>query len=126
MIEFSLRTHQPDREALARDYEPPVIDVAATPIRVEKRRVEGRLEYRVVGIVWGGERPVERLAIRFNVGEAPRCSRSARRRRRIARGRCGTTGGARRLRASTASRCAPPTRRSAPVASICRITSDAW
>jgi DMSO/TMAO reductase YedYZ molybdopterin-dependent catalytic subunit len=72
MIEFSLRTHQPDREALARDYEPPVIDVAATPIRVEKRRLEGRLEYRVVGIVWGGERPVEQLAIRFNVGEAPR------------------------------------------------------
>ena len=72
MIEFSLRTHQPDREALARDYEPPVIDVAATPIRAEKRRAEGRLEYRVVGIVWGGERPVERLAIRFSVGEAPR------------------------------------------------------
>ena len=36
MIEFSLRTHQPDREALARDYEPPVIDVAATPIRVRE------------------------------------------------------------------------------------------
>jgi len=71
MIEFSLRTHQPDREALARDYDPPVIDVAATPIRVEKRRVEGRLEYRVVGIVWGGERPVDRLAIRFSAGEAP-------------------------------------------------------
>ena len=72
MIEFSLRTHQPDRDALAREYEPPVIDVAATPIRVEKRRVEGRLEYRVVGIVWGGDRAVDRLAIRFSVGESAR------------------------------------------------------
>lgn len=72
MIEFSLRTHQPDRDALARDYEPPVIDLAATPIRVEKRRIEGRIEYRIVGIVWGGDRPVDRLAIRFNAGETPR------------------------------------------------------
>ena len=72
MIEFSLRTHQPDRDALAVDYEPPVIDLAATPIRIEKRRLEGRIEYRIVGIVWGGDRPVDRLAIRFNAGETPR------------------------------------------------------
>jgi len=72
MIEFSMRTHQPRREALAGEYEPPVIDLAATPIRVEKRRVDGRLEYRIVGIVWGGDRPADRLAIRFNAGETPR------------------------------------------------------
>jgi DMSO/TMAO reductase YedYZ molybdopterin-dependent catalytic subunit len=72
MIEFSMRTHQPRREALAREYEPPVIDLAATPIRVEKRRVDGRLEYRIVGIVWGGDRPADRLAIRFTAGETPR------------------------------------------------------
>ncbi|HXG89885.1 MAG TPA: molybdopterin-dependent oxidoreductase [Vicinamibacterales bacterium] len=71
MIEFSTRTHQADRSPLARDYEPPVIDLAATPIRVEKRRIDGRLEYRIVGIVWGGDRPVDRLMIRFNVGEKP-------------------------------------------------------
>jgi DMSO/TMAO reductase YedYZ molybdopterin-dependent catalytic subunit len=72
MQEFSLRTHQGRIPSLAKDYEPPVIDLAATPIRVEKRRVNGRLQYRIIGIVWGGDRPVDRLAIRFNAGETPR------------------------------------------------------
>jgi hypothetical protein len=71
MMEFAARTHQRQVPRLAKDYEPPAIDLAATPIRVEKRRVDGRIEYRVVGIVWGGDRPVERLAIRFNPGEQP-------------------------------------------------------
>jgi len=71
MREFSARTHQQTVPGLARDYEPPVIDLAATPIRVEQRRVDGRIEYRVVGIVWGGDRPVDRLLIRFNPGEVP-------------------------------------------------------
>jgi DMSO/TMAO reductase YedYZ molybdopterin-dependent catalytic subunit len=71
MIEFSLRTHQRVVPKLARDYEPPAIDLAAMPVRVEKRRVEGRLEYRVVGIVWGGEKPVDRLMIRFRAGDTP-------------------------------------------------------
>jgi DMSO/TMAO reductase YedYZ molybdopterin-dependent catalytic subunit len=71
MIEFSLRTHQRVIPKRALDYEAPAIDVAATPIRVEKRRVDGRLEYRIVGIVWGGERPVDRLTIRFRPGETP-------------------------------------------------------
>lgn len=71
MLEFSLRTHQGSMPTLARDYAPPVIDLAATPIRVEKRRIDGRLVYRIVGIVWGGDRPVDRLMIRFNAGETP-------------------------------------------------------
>lgn len=71
MIEFSLRTHQRVIPQRALDYEPPAIDLAATPIRVEKRRVEGRLEYRVIGIVWGGDRPVDRLTIRFRAGDPP-------------------------------------------------------
>ena len=71
MMEFSLRTHQGSIPKLARDYEPPVIDLAATPIRVEKRRVDGRLQYRIIGIVWGGDRPVDRLAIRFSASETP-------------------------------------------------------
>ena len=71
MIEFSLRTHQRGLPKLARDYAPPEIDLAAMPIRVEKRRLDGRLQYRVVGIVWGGDRPVDRLAIRFRAGDAP-------------------------------------------------------
>jgi DMSO/TMAO reductase YedYZ molybdopterin-dependent catalytic subunit len=71
MVEFTLRTHQPAIPKRALDYEPPVIDLAATPIRVEKRRVDGRLEYRIIGIVWGGNRPVDRLAIRFRAGDTP-------------------------------------------------------
>jgi DMSO/TMAO reductase YedYZ molybdopterin-dependent catalytic subunit len=71
MIEFSLRTHQRTLPALARDYEPPAIDLSAMPIRVEKRRVDGRIEYRIVGIVWGGDTPVTNLQIRFRAGDAP-------------------------------------------------------
>jgi DMSO/TMAO reductase YedYZ molybdopterin-dependent catalytic subunit len=71
MIEFSLRTHQRTIPRRALDYEAPAIDLAATPIRVEKRRVDGRLEYRIIGIAWGGERPVDRLMIRFRAGDEP-------------------------------------------------------
>lgn len=69
MIEFSRRTHQPSIPSLARDYEAPVIDLAATVIRVEQRLANGRTFYRVVGIVWGGDRPVDRLQIRFKAGD---------------------------------------------------------
>lgn len=65
MTEFAARTHQTGVPTRALDYAPPSIDLAATPVRIEKRRVNGRLEYRIVGIVWGGERPVDRLLIRF-------------------------------------------------------------
>lgn len=69
MTEFATRTHQDGRPELARDYAAPVIDLAATPIRVEQRRVEGRIEYRVVGLTWGGTAPTTRLSIRFNSRE---------------------------------------------------------
>jgi len=64
MLEFAFRTHQADIPMLARDYEPPAIDTAAMPVRVEQWRVDGALEYRIVGIVWGGTRPVDRLILR--------------------------------------------------------------
>lgn len=70
MLEFAGRTHQERRVALARDYEDPAIDTAAMPVRVEQWRVGGRIEYRVVGVVWGGERPVDRLVIRFGSRDA--------------------------------------------------------
>ncbi len=70
MLEFSRRTHQDGLPARARDYEAPVIDLAATPIRVERRRVNGAVQHHVIGIVWGGTTPVSRLEIRFNVREA--------------------------------------------------------
>ncbi len=65
MVEFAGRTHQTEPHKFARDYAPADIQTAATPVRVEKRRIPSGLEYRIVGIVWGGTRPVDRLAIRF-------------------------------------------------------------
>ena len=70
MREYARRTRQNGRPELARDYEAPVIDTAAMPIRVEQRRVNGATEYRIVGIVWGGARPVDRLIMRFGSRDA--------------------------------------------------------
>ena len=70
MKEFADRTHQAGRPDLAKDYTPAGIQTAATPIRVEKRRGPAGIEYRIVGIVWGGDRPVDRLAIRFRADDA--------------------------------------------------------
>jgi hypothetical protein len=39
------------------------------PVRVEKRRTAQGIEYRIVGIVWGGKTPVTRLAIRFSADD---------------------------------------------------------
>jgi DMSO/TMAO reductase YedYZ molybdopterin-dependent catalytic subunit len=65
MLEFAGRTHQTAPHTLAADFAPADIQTAATPVRVEKRRTPSGLEYRIVGIVWGGTRPVDRLEIRF-------------------------------------------------------------
>jgi len=70
MREFAGRTHQIGRHDLARDYAPAAIDTAATPVRIEKRRGPAGVEYRIVGIVWGGTRPVDRLEIRFGTTDA--------------------------------------------------------
>jgi len=67
MQEFAGRTHQSGVPQLARDYAAPEIQAAAMPIRIEKRRGTNGLDYRVVGIVWGGKKPIDRLAIRFGV-----------------------------------------------------------
>jgi DMSO/TMAO reductase YedYZ molybdopterin-dependent catalytic subunit len=74
MREFAARTHQNGQPALAREFEPAVIDTAAMPVRVEKWVAGGRIFYRVVGIVWGGTSnpgrpgppgPTNALSIRF-------------------------------------------------------------
>jgi Oxidoreductase molybdopterin binding domain len=70
MREFAARTHQSAVHDLASAYAPPVIQTAATAVRVEKRLGASGLEYRVVGIVWGGTRAVDRLAIRFGDADA--------------------------------------------------------
>ena len=66
MCEFAQRTHQTGFPKLARDFQPATIDLAAMPVRVEKWLKGARLEYRVVGILWGGSRRTSALEIRFN------------------------------------------------------------
>ena len=70
MVEFANRTHQSAPHKLARDYAPADIQTAATPVRVEKRQGPNGLDYRIVGILWGGTKPVDRLAIRFGKDQA--------------------------------------------------------
>jgi DMSO/TMAO reductase YedYZ molybdopterin-dependent catalytic subunit len=65
MREFASRTHQSGTPALARDYQPAEIDLAAMPVRVEKWLVSGAIRYRVVGIQWGGAARTDQLEIRF-------------------------------------------------------------
>ena len=69
MREFAGRTHQRGVPELARDYKAAVADQAAMPVRIEQWRVGGATRYRVVGIVWGGQKTVHRLTLRFNPGE---------------------------------------------------------
>lgn len=65
MQEFAARTHQAGNPTLAHDFQPTVIELAALPIRVEKWSIEGRIQYRVIGIRWGGSTPTRALTIRF-------------------------------------------------------------
>jgi DMSO/TMAO reductase YedYZ molybdopterin-dependent catalytic subunit len=69
MLEFAARTHQQGAPKLAKDYRPAIIDQAAMPIRVEKWLVGEKIKYRVVGLLWGGSRPINTLEIRFNPDE---------------------------------------------------------
>jgi len=65
MLEYAVRTMQRGAPGFAREFQPAVIDQAAMPVRIEKWMVRGKIRYKVVGIVWGGTRPVETLQIRF-------------------------------------------------------------
>jgi hypothetical protein len=69
MQEYAARTLQKSVPRLAREFLPAVIDQAAMPIRVEKWLVNEKIRYRVIGITWGGTRPVKELGIRFNPEE---------------------------------------------------------
>ncbi|TNE43616.1 MAG: hypothetical protein EP343_32900 [Deltaproteobacteria bacterium] len=70
MKEFASRTHQVGVPALAKDYKPAVIDQTAMPLRVEKWEVNGKVKYKVVGVMWGGERVSTDLVIRFKSSES--------------------------------------------------------
>lgn len=70
MQEFASRTHQDGVPALARDFAPAAMHLAAMPIRIERWRVDGAVRHRVFGIAWGGTRPTDALTIRFSPGDA--------------------------------------------------------
>jgi hypothetical protein len=65
MREFAARTHQNGIPPLAREFEPALIDLAATPVRVEQWEDGGDVVYRVIGVAWGGGSAARRLTIRF-------------------------------------------------------------
>jgi len=69
MKEFAARTHQDDVPELARDFQQPLIELAAVPVRVEQWSAGGRIVYRVIGIRWGGTTPACSLTIRFKHNE---------------------------------------------------------
>jgi DMSO/TMAO reductase YedYZ molybdopterin-dependent catalytic subunit len=69
MREYAGRTHQSGVPERAGDYRPATIDPAAMPVRIEKWLVGGRVEYKAIGIVWGGSQLAENLQIRFRPEE---------------------------------------------------------
>ena len=69
MREYAARTHQHGMPARAIDYQPATIDPAAMPVRIEKWRSGAKLQYKVVGIVWGGPQPADKLLIRYGPDE---------------------------------------------------------
>jgi DMSO/TMAO reductase YedYZ molybdopterin-dependent catalytic subunit len=69
MQEYAARTHQRGTPARASDYQPATIDPAAMPVRIEKWLVDGRVKYKVIGIVWGGTQLADKLLIRFGPEE---------------------------------------------------------
>ncbi len=69
MRHFARRTHQVGVPRLAKDFQPAEIDLAAMPVHVEKWRIQGKIVYRVVGILWGGRQTTDALVIRFNANE---------------------------------------------------------
>jgi DMSO/TMAO reductase YedYZ molybdopterin-dependent catalytic subunit len=69
MQEYAARTMQTGVPQFAREYKQAIVDPAALPIRVEKWIIDEKIKYRVVGILWGGSRPVKGLEIRFNPEE---------------------------------------------------------
>jgi DMSO/TMAO reductase YedYZ molybdopterin-dependent catalytic subunit len=69
MMEYAGRTMQEGIPKLAQEYRPATMDVAAMPIRIEKWFANGKIEFHVVGIQWGGAQPIDGLEIQFNANE---------------------------------------------------------
>jgi DMSO/TMAO reductase YedYZ molybdopterin-dependent catalytic subunit len=69
MQEYAGRTLQVGVPALARDYRPASVDIAAIPTRIEKWLVAGQLRYSITGIQWGSLAPSQGMEVRFDSGE---------------------------------------------------------
>lgn len=69
MREYAARTNQRGIPERASDYQPAIIDPAAMPVRVEKWLVDGQVKFKVIGIVWGGSQPADKLLIQFRPEE---------------------------------------------------------
>jgi DMSO/TMAO reductase YedYZ molybdopterin-dependent catalytic subunit len=69
MQEYASRTAQQGVPQLAREYKPATLEVAAMPIRIEKWFVNGKIEFHVIGIQWGGAQLIDALEIQFNPDE---------------------------------------------------------
>ena len=68
MREYASRTQQKGRPRRASDYRPAEIDTAAVPIRVEEWRDGDETVFKVIGVVWGGDKIVKGLNI--HIGDA--------------------------------------------------------
>ena len=116
MKEFAGRTHQTQRHELAKG----LCAAGYSNRRHAGPRREAAnpagVHYRIVGIVWGGDRPADRLVIRFGKDDSWKAvAMCPPRAAPLASGRSGSTGGRRRRLASTASSCASrPLRAAAP------------
>lgn len=69
MREYSSRTHQKGSPRRAKDFRPAEMDTAAVPIRVEEWKEDDKTIFKVIGIVWGGDKPVSGLDI--YIGDDP-------------------------------------------------------
>jgi hypothetical protein len=63
MREYAGRTQQKGVPRRARDFKPAEIDTAEVPIRVEEWKEGKQTVFKVIGIVWGGDKPVTGLDI---------------------------------------------------------------
>ena len=69
MKEYAVRTHQDGVPDLARNYRSARQGISGVAVRVERWRISAGERFRVVGLRWGGERPVDGLEIRFDKDE---------------------------------------------------------
>lgn len=65
MMEYATRTQQVGVPRLARDFRAAKIEPSAMAVRVEKWSHDGAIFYRVIGILWGGDRLIPALEIGF-------------------------------------------------------------